>query len=274
MEFFDSVFSDQDRQRRERSVNGISIAKVTGRMPDGTYELKYLGMGGDTPSAPARMMMPNAGNKRGVYWMPEVGDEVVVAFESGDSNAPIVLGALFNAQSPTPDQAKPSNDNNVRTIVSRSGHEITLDDSPAAGKVIVKTNGGRSLTLDDTPPGKVRMETPSGISITLDDAMGTLTLSAPSAIVLQSASLSLMVGGLSMAPGPSPGTSSMVVNVPMSIALNAGASVTINAGASIALNAVSAISVTTSMPPGALINGRPFIAHTHGAPPVTPPVTP
>ena len=45
MDFFDSVFSDQDRQRRERSVHGISIGKVTGRMGDGTYELQFLGMG-------------------------------------------------------------------------------------------------------------------------------------------------------------------------------------------------------------------------------------
>ncbi|MBV8136014.1 MAG: hypothetical protein JO121_10345, partial [Deltaproteobacteria bacterium] len=53
MDFFDSVFSDQDRQRRERSVHGISIGKVTGRMGDGTYELQFLGMGGNAPSAPA-----------------------------------------------------------------------------------------------------------------------------------------------------------------------------------------------------------------------------
>ena len=65
MSFFDSVFADQDRERRERSVHGIAIAKVAGRMADGTYELRYLGMGGDAPSAPARMMMPNAGSKRG-----------------------------------------------------------------------------------------------------------------------------------------------------------------------------------------------------------------
>jgi phage baseplate assembly protein gpV len=191
MDFFDSVFADQDRQRRERTVHGIAIAKVTGRMPDGTYELKYLGMGGDAPSAPARMMMPNAGNRRGIYWMPEIGDEVVVAFETGDTNSPIVLGALFNAESPAPDEAQPSNDNNIRTIVSRSGHEITLDDSPLAGKIKIRTNDGRSLTLDDTPPGKITLETPGGVSITLDDASGTLTLSAPVAIVLQSASLQL-----------------------------------------------------------------------------------
>jgi uncharacterized protein involved in type VI secretion and phage assembly len=236
MDFFDSVFADQDRERRERSIHGISIATVTGRMGDGTYSLQFLGMGGNAPSAPARMMMPNAGNKRGMYWMPEVGDEVVVAFEGGDSNAPIVLGALFNSQSPTPDQAKPSNDNNIRTIVSRSGHEITLDDSPSAGKVTVRTNGGRTLTLDDTPPGKVSMVTPAGISIELDDATGTLTLKAPTAIVLETAALALNVGGLTVLPGANPGTGIVDITVPTALTVQAAA---------IAMNA-AAIALTTT----------------------------
>ena len=231
MDFFESAFAPQQKQRQEQSQHGISIAKVTARMGDGTYELSYLGMGSGAPSAPARMMMPSAGSKRGMYWMPEVGDEVVVAFEGADSNAPIILGALFNSESPTPDQAKPSNDNNIRTIVSRSGHEITLDDSPSAGMVTVKTNGGRTLTLDDTPPGKVTMETPSGISITLDDSTGTLTLKAPTAIVLETAALSLNVGGLDVAPGPMPGTGIMNITVPTALTIESSAVIAMTSAA-------------------------------------------
>ncbi len=195
MDFFDSVFADQDRQRRERLVHGIAIAKVTGRMADGTYELRYLAMGGDAPSAPARMMMPNAGSQRGIYWMPEAGDEVVVAFEAGDTNAPVILGALYNNQSPVPDQAQPSNDNNIRTLVSRKGHEVTFDDSSSGGKVTVRTKDGRKIELDDTPPGKVTVETPLGLSLTLDDATGTLTLSATARIVLNAARVEISAPG-------------------------------------------------------------------------------
>jgi len=244
MDFFDSVFADQDRERRDRSMHGISIAKVTGRMGDGTYTVMFLGMGGPAPSAPARMMMPNAGNKRGMYWMPEVGDEVVVAFEGGDSNAPIILGALFNSESPTPDQANPSDQNNVRTIVSRSGHEVTFDDSPAAGKVMVKTQGGRTLTLDDTLPGKISLETPTGISIEMDDGAGTLTLKAPISIVLESASLTLNVGGMLVGAG----AGIMTINVPAAVNIQSTA---------IMMNAAGTITLTTVVPGSILINGTP-----------------
>jgi len=270
MDFFDLLLSDQDKQRREQKVDGISIAKVTGRMGDGTYSMQYLGMGGNAPSAPARMMMPNAGGKRGMYWMPEIGDEVVVAFESGDSNSPIILGALYNSQSPTPDQAKPSNENNIRTLVSRTGHEVTFDDSPSAGKVTVKTKEGNCILLDDTPPGKIKMETPKGISIEMDDATGTLTIKAPTSIVIESASLALMVGGMSVSPGTMPGTGTFQITAPASVSIQS-ASISMN-GAAIALT------TTGTMPTCAVvIDGKPFGLHVHGlpaVPPVTPPVQP
>jgi uncharacterized protein involved in type VI secretion and phage assembly len=268
MEFFDSVFADQDRQRREQLIHGVVIALVTGRMDDGTFELSYLSMGQNAPSAPARMLSPNAGSKRGTWFMPEVGDEVVVAFEGGDTNSPIILGALWNNQSPPPDQAKPSPENNIRTIVSRSGHEITLDDTPAAGKVTVKTKEGRTLTLDDTPPGKITLESPMGLAITLDDATGTLTLRAPTAIRLESATVVLAAGGISMAPGATPGTGTMNVEAPMSVSLKSAA---------ISLDAAMITLRTTGNQAASMVvvEDKPFGLHTHGPAPVaTPPVTP
>src|SRR5690349_3024519 len=119
MDFWETVLADKNEQRRENKLFGLYTAKVTGLMGGG-FELSYLGMGGNAPSAPARMMMPGAGKKRGAYFMPDVGDEVVVAFEGGDSNMPIILGGVWNSESPVPDQAKESKDNNIRTLVSRS----------------------------------------------------------------------------------------------------------------------------------------------------------
>jgi phage baseplate assembly protein gpV len=244
-------------------------------MADGLYELSYLGMGQNAPSAPARMMMPMTGGGRGTYFMPEVGDEVVVAFDSGDTNMPIILGGVWNNDSRPPDQARPSDENNIRTIVSRSGHEITLDDTAAAQKVHIKTQGGHEVTLDDTAPGKVTIQSRGGSKIELDDAAMTITILAPLKIDLQAAALNIGAGSVSMGPPssaslpapapPAPTTVSSQVMVRMEAPL-------------IHLKGASIILETTNIPTASavIIDGVPFgLHHHHLVPPaVTGPVAP
>jgi hypothetical protein len=207
MDPLELLLAPQTARAREQPVHGMVTARVQKIEDDGSYRLDYLTMGSGEPSAPARVMMPMAGNKTGMHFFPQPGDEVVVAFELGDTNLPIILGAVWNNQTPPPDQAKQSPDNNVRTIVSRSGHELTFDDTPGAEKMLVKTQGGHSLTLDDAPgQGKVTLQTSGGRTLTLDDtppggvtrasaagvqmefsdAGGMLTLSAPLGVTIQS----------------------------------------------------------------------------------------
>src|SRR5690242_926559 len=69
----------------------------------------------------ARLVTPMAGKDRGVFFRPEVGDEVLVAFELGDVRRPYVLGALWSTtDTPPPDDGK-AKDNNWRFIKSRKG---------------------------------------------------------------------------------------------------------------------------------------------------------
>src|SRR5271157_4763071 len=117
MEALHVLMGPQTEQARKRLVQGLVTAIVRSREENGTYRLNYLTMGNDEPSALARVMMPMAGTKRGTYFFPEPGDEVVVAFESGDTNLPVILGAVWNNNDHPPDQAKPSADNNIRTVV-------------------------------------------------------------------------------------------------------------------------------------------------------------
>src|SRR5262249_14326356 len=118
-----------------------------------------LHMGGGEPSGGlARVMAPGAGAGRGCHFFPEVGDEVVVAFEMGNPDLPIILGGVWNQKSPPPDQARESTENDVRTMVSRVGHEVTFDDSPGGGKLIIKSGRGHTVILDDTGAGKVTVQ--------------------------------------------------------------------------------------------------------------------
>jgi len=206
MDLFERILQHENEARRDKAIHGVLTATVTGRMGS-SYELKYSGMGGNAPSAPARAMMPGAGQKRGHYFMPEVGDEVVVAFDSGDPNMPIILGSVWNGSSSPPDQAKPSDpENNIRTVVSRSGHELTFDDTKAKEKITLKTQFGHELVLDDTPPGgKITLTTKLGAKIEFDELTQSITISAPLSIKLQSAAI-VLAGGVTMGPPvPIPG---------------------------------------------------------------------
>jgi len=144
------AFAPQSHQNREQEVHSIVTAKVDKIEDDGTYRLKFLGMNGgddDDHSAPARVMAPMAGGKRGIHFFPEKDDEVVVAFQAGCTNTPIILGSVWNKDAEPPDQAKQGAQNDIRTIVTRSGHELTFDDTSGAEKITLKTQGGHSIVV-------------------------------------------------------------------------------------------------------------------------------
>jgi uncharacterized protein involved in type VI secretion and phage assembly len=208
------AFAPQTFQAREQRVTGLVTALVDKIEDDGTYRLKYLGMNGqddDDQSAPARVMMPMAGGQRGIHFLPEQGDEVVVGFLVGDTNHPIILGAVWNRNDRPPDQAKQSAQNDVRTIVSRSGHELTFDDTagsekvtlksksghlvelsdaPGQGKITVESAGGRRIELDDSPPGGITIRTLTS-SLEISDGGGTVSIDATASISLSAPSIRL-----------------------------------------------------------------------------------
>jgi phage baseplate assembly protein gpV len=161
----DHVFSRltelAERWQREQPQFGLAFAEVTG-VDDNGYTLSYLSGNHDAPSAPARVAAPMAGSRRGAYFMPEVGDEVVVGFELGNLNRPVILGALWSDVDAPPAHADTSASNNIRTLTSRAGHQITFDDS-AAGKIDIKTAGGVEITLDDAG-AKITIKTTGVIS--------------------------------------------------------------------------------------------------------------
>lgn len=175
LERFARASSDGKRERRYMSV---VTAKVTKIQDDGLYEVRYLSTVDRTVQSDARAMAPMAGSGRGAFMLPEVGDEVVVAFEDGDQNQPIILGGVWNRESKPPSQAKQSTDNNVRTIVSRSGHELTFDDSPGSQRVTLKSRGGPEVVLD-------------GSTATVHSGGATVTVGPGGAVKIEGARITL-----------------------------------------------------------------------------------
>jgi phage baseplate assembly protein V len=109
----------------------------------GRVQLTFPTMGGVT-SAWAPVASELAGNDRGAWFMPELNDEVLVAFDHGEFDHPYVLGFLWNGNDKPPDTEVKN-----RIIKTPGGHQLRFEDKDGAKKVILKTDGGLAITMDD-----------------------------------------------------------------------------------------------------------------------------
>ncbi len=130
---------------------------------------------GGSALAWARLATMMAGGDRGTWFIPEVDDEVLVAFTAGDPRRPVVIGALWNGVDAPPETMDSAN--NVRSVTSRSGHKLTFDDTAGAEKVELKTKGGHTFTLDDAAGGTVTLTHSNGATIKID-AVGNIEITA------------------------------------------------------------------------------------------------
>ncbi len=134
----------------------------------GRVKVKFPWMADDAESGWARVMGIGAGPEAGWYVMPAVADEVLVAFEHGDFDRPMVLGSLWNGQHAVPPERATGGDQPlVRVWRSRSGHTLATFDN-ADNKVEIKSAGGHTVTLDDANK-KLVLTSSGGLTVTLDD---------------------------------------------------------------------------------------------------------
>ena len=135
----------------------------------GRVKLKFPWMADDVESTWARVMGLGAGKKAGLVVVPAVGDEVLVAFEYGDFDWPVVLGGLWNGKNDLPPEAAQVSGNDkplVRTWHSIDGHWMAMyDDSEK--KIEIVTADGRSITVSDKDR-KITIKT-SNASIVVED---------------------------------------------------------------------------------------------------------
>jgi phage baseplate assembly protein V len=145
---FTHLFSPDDSESR---LYGVAIGIVTNNKdPDGLgrVKVKLPWMAADLESDWARVVTPMAGARRGMYFIPEVDDEVLVAFEHGSAEHPYVLGALWNGEDKPPESNRDGK-NNTRTIRSRSGHLIRLTDTDGEERIeIVDKSTKNSIVIN------------------------------------------------------------------------------------------------------------------------------
>jgi uncharacterized protein involved in type VI secretion and phage assembly len=180
-----SLTQQQERQSEGWGGRWYGVAPATVldiKDPDGQGRVRVTlpwcpDSAGARYDAWARIATMFAGNNRGSWFIPDVGDEVLVAFEHGDPARPYVLGGLWNGSDDPPQRMDGSGSNNKKVNRSRNGVKVTLDDQQGQETLILETPGGQKVTLKDGP-GTVTIEDSNGNSAKLEAAGITVTAAA------------------------------------------------------------------------------------------------
>lgn len=142
-----------------------------------------------------RVIVPYGGKGRGMYFLPEVGDEVAIAFERGDIERPYVIGCLWNNVDTVPEETV-KEDNTVKKIRTKSGHEIIFDDTDSKGKISIITAKKMSIVMEDENDLiTISAKESDGDTIKIDSKNGEITLTGKKKITMDTGSSKIEIDG-------------------------------------------------------------------------------
>jgi uncharacterized protein involved in type VI secretion and phage assembly len=176
---------EMGESREPGLVRGVSVGVVAqNHDPEGLGRVKIRFPWRENPDEShwARMAVPMAGKGRGVWFLPEVGDEVLVACDAERVEHPYVLGALWNGEEPPP-ETNSDGRNDIRKIRSRSGHEIVFDDG-AQGRIDIHLSDNKRMVRLD--PDGIVIKDDSGNQLEIKSTPGSITIQSNTKISLQS----------------------------------------------------------------------------------------
>jgi Rhs element Vgr protein len=156
----------------------------------GRVRVNFFWQAGNQMSPWIRAVNPYSANERGFYFIPEIEDEVLVGFESGDAEKPYIIGSLYHGKN-KPHNTWPNNNNSFKGIVTKSKLRIEFDDekkittidTPAGNKIVVSDNE-KSILLNDQNKNKVELS-PDGIVL---ESMKDIKITSQSNIKIEGTS--------------------------------------------------------------------------------------
>lgn len=193
MGVFDELFGSTDN-RKIGEVPGIITGLVKenwSKEHPGMVKVEYfLGEKGKNLTGWVPVMVPYAGKEFGSYALPEVGAEVVLAFQRGNRNCPIVLGCIWNKQSALPKNTA-NEKNTIKKLLTKGGCEIQIQEDDKKEQILIHTPKGLKLLIEDQNETLELGDKAGKNKITLDTKNGEMTL-------LADKSMEFKVGGSAM----------------------------------------------------------------------------
>ncbi|WP_214628608.1 MULTISPECIES: phage baseplate assembly protein V [Paenibacillus] len=194
---YPGFFDLQQRSMPSEQLSGVWNAIVTNNKdPDklGRVKLKFPHREGELETDWVRVASMSGGNGKGSYFIPEVDDEVLVAFLMGRLDQPVVVGSLWNGK----DKPPPGDDNNdISMIKTKTGHVIEFNDKSGEGTITIKTKKGHTVLLSDKD-GSVKAETADKQnSLVLDEKGKKVTVKSGTSKVEITSSGNVTISGTS-----------------------------------------------------------------------------
>ena len=173
-------------------IHGLAVGVVTNNEdPDGLARIRVrlTWQAEGEESFWARIVTPMAMADKGMFFLPEVGDEVLVGFERGDMSHPYIIGSVWNGQN-TPPETNADGNNDVRLIRTRSETELRFFDGDKPS-VELKLKDGKHLLMDDQG---VILEDDQGNVLKIETGSGAITIESSSKLNLKSQTISIEAG--------------------------------------------------------------------------------
>jgi len=213
-------------------------------------------MGDTIESGWARLVTMGGGKQVGFQWLPEVGDEVMVAFWNGDINYPYVLGGVYSEKNKPPEGTNQQKDGKVveRVIRTRSGHKLRFLDAEHASKaqielmfhdetgfIRISDNGGKTKIEITTTKGEIIVNSKEGTTVNADGAVTVnskdkVDIKATKAITVKSSSDAVTVQG-----------SKDLTLKGMNVTVQASASMTVKASSSLTVQSSGVLTLKGSL---------------------------
>ncbi|HJZ83072.1 MAG TPA: phage baseplate assembly protein V [Pyrinomonadaceae bacterium] len=164
-----------------------NLSRVQVRLPN------FDGVADQDAAVWARVAVPFAGDRRGAFMLPDVGDEVLVSFINRDSRFPVVVGGLWNGNAGPPETLGGAGDRIDRwTIVGKAGSRIAIvEESPGQAVISFETPNGVSGELTDKSGGKIEFKG-AGTTITVDTS--GVSVQTPSKVKVQASQVEVTAG--------------------------------------------------------------------------------
>lgn len=214
MNFYNHLLPAQDvcKSRYENILVGI-VKENWDESNKGKIKVEiFFGEEGRSETSWIRVASPYTAGGAGMYLLPEIETEVLVAFIGGNKNTPIVIGSLWNGKNEVSDDFAAEN-NTIKAFRTKAGHEVLFAEEEEKGKITVQTVGkivvslsdeDKSVTITDENEGCMIKLDFENEKITLDSAKELhLAIGGTDAITIDSSSISIKSDSITLEGGQS-----------------------------------------------------------------------